>query len=444
MQKSPEDIFRKFISTRKILIADGSATQRSSLGMILSEAGASGSLIKLASNYADAMTEMDAHQPNIVLCDYDLGTRCGLDLLQTYRAQNPDSQQSLFILVTGNNSQTAVARAAEEDVDTFILKPYSSNTLRAAIMKAALVKINPSRYSTKITQGKALMKEGQIDEALALFKEAVKLDESPALAYFYIGQASQFKKALELAEGSYGKGLELNKIHYKCMVGLFDLFSNQKRHADAYDVAKKISQYFPANPQRLTQVLKLAIMTQSYEDVEKYYQTFTKIDERNEDVIRYVCAALVVCGKYYLQKKFPSRAVELFNKAAVTGAGRGKILGDIITSLVDFKMGKEAELFLNRFPSDQQSTPLYHAQKLLILDDTVPDGAGGTVISAGRNLISKGIQDPVIYEVMIRRSLKESLRDAAETLVFDAKKLWPDRAARFDLVYKNNLPFSKK
>jgi CheY-like chemotaxis protein len=444
MQKSPEEIFQKFIETRKILIADSSSTQRSSLGNILSGLGARGNLIKVASSYEDAMNEMESHKPNIVIVDYDLGQRCGLDLLQHHRANNPDSQKSLFILVTGNNSQSAVARAAEEDVDAYLLKPYTANTLRAQIMKTALTKINPSQYTSKINQGKELMKEGELDKAVECFKEAVKLEQSPVLAFYYIGYVNQVKKALEAAEGSYEKGLEINKIHYKCMVGLFDLFSNQKRYEDAYDVAKKISQYFPANPQRLTQVLKLAIFTQSYDDVEKYYQVFTKIDVRNEEVIRYVCAALVVCGKYYLQKKVPSRALELFNKAAVTGAGRGKTLGEIITALVEFRMAKEAEAYLARFPADQQSGGTYQGLRLLIQDELAPAGAGGVIIAQGRDLIAKGVRDPLLHEVMIRRSLKESLRDAAESLLAEAIKNWPEKKAKFDQVFQENVKHSKK
>ena len=347
-------------------------------------------------------------------------------------------------MVTGNNSQTAVARAAEEDVDAYLLKPYTSAILRQQIMKTALTKISPSEYSSKLNEGKEFMKGGELDKAIASFNQAVKLDQSPALAFYYIGYVNQVKKVLDAAESNFGQGLVLNKIHYKCMVGLFDLLQDQKRYGDAYEVAKKISQYFPANPQRLTQVLKLAVFTKNYEDVERYYQVFTKIDVRNEEVVRYVCAALVVCGRYYLQQKVQSRALELFKKAAITGAGRGKTLGEIIMTLVEFHLPKEAEAYLARFPADQQNGGVYHGLKLLISDEQAGPAAGGIIIGAGRGLIAKGVQDPLLYEVMIRRSLKESLRDAADSLLADASKLWPDKKPHFDQVYDEYKAFAKK
>jgi len=193
---------------------------------------------------------------------------------------------------------------------------------------------------------------------------------------------------------------------------------------------KKISQYFPANPQRLTSVLKLAILTQSYDDVEKYYQVFTKIDERSEEIIKYVCAALVICGKYYLQRKVPSRALELFNKAGITAQGRARILQDIIVTLIEFRMAKDAQEFLKRFPPEQQSLAPYLTLKLLIADGM---GANpGVIIGEGRKMIADNLHDPLLYELLIRLAAdSQMLTDYAQSLIEQAQKRWPEQKARF-------------
>jgi tetratricopeptide (TPR) repeat protein len=304
-------------------------------------------------------------------------------------------------------------------------------------LKAAIAKINPTLYMKKIDDGKALLDQGKLDEAVSAFEEAKKLDPKPALAFGYLGQVKFIKKIMEQAESDYDTGLQLNKIHYKCLIGMFELMQAQNKHAQAYDVVKRVARYFPANPQRLTQVLRLAIVTRSYEDIERYYQTFTTIDIRNEELVKYVCAALVVTGKFYLQNNLMTRAIELFTKAATTAAGRVKILREIIESLVQYDLINEASEFIKRFPSATQSTADYLAMEYLISDKQL---AATLLVERGRQLLAKDAHDPVIYRILIKRSIEAGLRDAAETLVQTATQKWPPQAKEFQTLLSAAAP----
>jgi CheY-like chemotaxis protein len=421
--------FESYIQDKKIVIADPSAVARASLAQALVSMGAKIANITLAVDYPSAEQELDRVKPEIVICDYDLGRRCGLDLLQRQRMHHPESRKSLFILVTGNTSQSAVARAAEEDVDTFILKPFTTKFLRDSIMRAVLYKNFPSTYQKEIEKGKELLLNGDVDGAIAVFTEATKLDKTPSLAYSYLGQANLMKEILGAAETNFNAGLKYNKIHYKCLVGLYELFRAQGKDHEAYGVVKKISHYFPANPERIIAVLKLAILTQSYDDVERFYQVFTRIDDRNELMIKTVCAALVVCGKYYLNKNLPARAMELYKKAAVTATGRTGILQEIILSLVQAGHAANASEYLKRFTPEQQSSAQYLALELLISDSLATGCA--LSIDRARKLIQAGHQHPIIHEILIRRSIEAGMKPAAEQLCDQACALWPDQAKKF-------------
>jgi DNA-binding NarL/FixJ family response regulator len=421
--------FSQFIASRSVVIVDPNLSSRAGLSKTLVELGARASHVGLASNVTDGHAEIDRRKPNIVICEYDLGKSCGLELLQTLRANNPQSKDWIFLLLTANTSQSAVARAAEEDVDGFVLKPYTIGVLRQTIMKVALAKIQPSDYVKAIEAGKKHLEERNMEEAMKQFDQALALDPKPALAHFYKGQVELMQQAVKEAEGDYQAGLEHNKIHYKCLVGMFDLFMEQKRYAEAYDVVKKISRYFPANPQRMATVLRLAIMNQGFEDIERYYQMFCSLEQRNEELVKYVCAALVVCGKYYLQTNFPSRAHELFQKAAITAAGKTRILREIIQNLCDFDLANMAGEYLKRFPTETQSQNDFLAMQYLVQSKSAPLGV---VIEQGRALIKKGHQDPLIYKILIRKSREAKFNDAAENLVQEAVKTWPERQAEFE------------
>lgn len=432
---SPEAAaFAKYLEGKRILIADDSAAARSGLYKVFAELGAKSSQINLVNSFKQAAEQITQTKPQIVIAEYELGRRCGLDLLQTQRLQMPEeSKQMLFILVTGNTSQTAVARAAEEDIDAYILKPFTVETVRKTIMRAALMKISPPQYLVTIEEGKAALTEGQYAKAEELFTKAADLDPAPSLAHYYLGQAKFMQQVLGEAKGSYHRGLDYNKIHYKCMVGLYELLIKEKAHGEAYEVVKKISQYFPANPKRLGEVLRLAITNGKYEDVEKYYAVFCNIDERDETLIKYICAALVVCGKYYLSTKFKSRALELFQKAAATGTGRVKILREVVQTLVDFNLYKDAKDFLSKFPPESQTSPDYLVMHFQVLNG---EGNRSLTIELGRQLIAKGIADERLYAIMIKRSLEARLGPAAESLMHEAIQKFPNRKDEFENIFK--------
>ena len=417
-------VFEDFIGGQKVLIADTNAAARATLCKLLIEMGIKTAQLVLTSSYPKAEAEIETSRPKLVICDFDLGSRSGLDLLQKQRAKFPDSKDSLFVLATGNNSQSAVARAAEEDVDCFILKPFSSITFRSSILKAVVLKVQPPEYLKVIDRGKTYLTSGQLDEAIKSFEFAAGLDPSPSLACYYLGQANFVKKALEPAEGGYRSGLNYNKIHYRCMVGLYEVLAARKLSKDAYEVIKRISQYFPANPKRLAEVLRLAVVTESYDDIEKYYQLFIQIDDRNEEIVRYICAALVVCGKYYLRKGLQSRALELFQKAAVSAAGRTNILREIIMALVEYGLLKFADEYLGRFPPDTQSGKDYLTMKLLIAHNSTP---ALRVVDTGRDILKMGIQDPLVYQILISRTGEAGLNASVQDLVNKAAALWPEK-----------------
>lgn len=426
--------FGKYVAQEKVVVADISATSRAAVGNALNALGVRTNQLSLIPSFDEAEHAIDSLNPKIVVCDYDLGRRCGLDLLQKLRTRNPDYKKCLFALVTGNTSQSAVARAAEEDVDTYLLKPYTAEVLRSSLLRAALAKINPSEYVKAIEQGKEELTAGKVDEAIATFTRAKGLDPAPSLALFYLGQADQMKKVFDGAKSKFESGLGYNKIHYKCMVGLFEVLMEQHRHADAYDVVKRISQYFPANPHRLTQVLRLAIMTGSYDDIERYYRIFTGIDERNPEMVRYICAALVVCGKYYLQKANGARALELFQKSAVTAAGNTRILREIVQALVDAGQAKPAEEYLKRFPPQTQSGADYGVSRFLITAQLL--GPQRT-LEVGQELLSKNIHEEVVYRIMVDRALAADLPKAAKNLVDQAAERWPDQKASLEALLGN-------
>lgn len=425
-------LFADYVGNNKVFIVDISTASRRRLTKILSDLGAKGYNIVSHSTFEQAETEMEKVKPKIVISDYYLGNRSGLDLLQSQRENFPkDTKDSLFVIITANSSQSAVARAAEEDVDCFILKPYTLESLRHTLVRATLEKIYPSDYRKAIDAGKELMFDGQLDEAEAKFKEALDLDKKPSLAYFYLGQVEVMKKALDDAMGSYNEGLKFNNIHYKCMTGLYDLLCRKEKYEQAYAVVRKISKFFPANPKRIREVFRLAIITKNFDDMDEYYEVFKTLDVRTDELIRIVCSALMVTGKLRFHENKITEAVSCFDRAALTAEGRGHFLRPMIEMLVGFDLISDAERLIKRFaPKDQKGVDFLSCDFLIFDRKNVP----GKVLDRARSLIKGGIETPELYKVFVLRLFQAGKIVEAEDMIKVAREKWPDLNKEFDIL----------
>ena len=144
-------------------------------------------------------------------------------------------------MVTANSTESAVAEAAEEDVDSYILKPFTTEKLKIYVLRAAERKFRPDPYRKTIQDGKALLKSGDPGRAADLFTRAAGLHQKPALAHYYHGQAKVKQIQYDPAEKSYRTGLTFNQLHYRCLTGLFDLLDMIGKHQAAYEIVDRKS-----------------------------------------------------------------------------------------------------------------------------------------------------------------------------------------------------------
>ena len=425
-----ETLLKEYLSENNIVILDAVSSGRTNIASCLSRLGAARHKMSLAGSIGDAREELKRNKAKIIFADFLIGKDSSLDLIQFQRKvfEQDKVKDALFVLVTSNASQSAVAQAAEEDVDTFIVKPFSFDTMKAALENAVMLKLRPNLYLRLIEEGKELMFAGDYANAILKFKEAKDQSATPTLACFYLGQVEVMKKALDAAEGNYLDGLNYNKIHYKCLAGLFDLLHGEKRWQDAYEIMKRLAQYFPANPKRLGTVLKLSVLTNNFQDVDSYYRIYIEMDERNDELIRQMCSALAVTGRHYLRQNAYPRAIEVFENAAISSAGRTSFLLYIVEALAEYGLTKEADPFLSRLQKIAPGSREVLAAQFLTLDRSVDVK---DVVNRGRGILKDGVDHPGVYEKLIIVSIRAGYKENALELADYARKRWPDKARYF-------------
>jgi DNA-binding response OmpR family regulator len=115
-------------SKKRFLVIDDQPQARDALRTIAQTIGAFA--VEFASNYQDAIFRIRNNSPDIILCDYMLGEgRSGQQLLEELRRFNLLPDESIFMMVTGEQSYEQVVSAVELVPDDYIIKPFSPDKL---------------------------------------------------------------------------------------------------------------------------------------------------------------------------------------------------------------------------------------------------------------------------------------------------------------------------
>lgn len=418
-----KEVFKSYIEENDILVVDKNTSSRNRLLKIMVDLGAKRHMIHTAGHLEEATQIIETKKIGIVLSDYFIGGGSGFDLFKVVREKFPNNKKLSLILVTSNISQSAVAKAAEEDVDSFVIKPYTLQSIQENLVSTIAAKVQPSEYVLKIEEGKARINTGKYADAMTILKEAIPLHPRPALALFYLGQAEYLQEQSSQAQGSYNKGLAFNNIHFKCLLGLYEIFMRQEKFHEAYQVVKKIAQYFPANPDRLTQIVRLSVRTENYDDMQFYYEVFTTLEERTSAMVNYIGSGMYIAGKYNMLNNKFDEASRYFDNIAVSCSEFTKFIRAIISLLVEYDKTEEAEKFMKRFPAGGDISEDFMVSEFLILSKKLKNPS--SLVKRGLDIYNKNVRDPFFLKVMI---------EAMEKSGYNDEKLAPFRKSLQDIA----------
>jgi tetratricopeptide (TPR) repeat protein len=433
-QDEPSKPLMEFLANRKALLVDPIQASRANIRKIMSTFGMKGHNIDIAESFEEAKAKISSAPPHIIFADYVLGNYCGLDLLQMQRSSYPSRLETAFFLLSDKNSPTIAGRVAEEEADALIARPFTFASLKDKIIEGLDPKSLPSSYMRAIDTGRMLLDEGKPDQALPAFSQAVSLDPAPALAKYFMGMAQRQLGNLDQAKNEFEEGLHYNPNHYRCLSALFDLALESKNFEQAYAMAAQLSANFPVTPKRLTDFVRVSVVSHKFEDILSFYEVFSKMEESDETVVTAVAAGLVVCGRYFLQHDKKPDALTALKKAHSVCKGKPKIMRQILRTYIDMGLAAETNAALLQLPADVRSTPEFRVLEFETLNLT---GTASEVLQMGMGLLTQKVKDPKVYEIVILRSIEiKRKREAIQELIHEAMQAFPERKKTYDDLEK--------
>ncbi|MBS1160462.1 MAG: Response regulator receiver:Tetratricopeptide 4 [Proteobacteria bacterium] len=190
-------------SKKRFLVIDDQPLAREALRSIAQTLGAFA--VEFASNYQDAIYRLRNNVPDIILCDYVLGDgRSGQQLLEELRRFNLLPDETIFMMVTGEQSYEQVVAAVELVPDDYIIKPFSPEKLMLRLDRIMEKKLFFAAYYKE-------KRRQEYANALAILQAKRDSEAGRPYRYEILRQQAEVELAsgdAEKAEGTYRNILE--------------------------------------------------------------------------------------------------------------------------------------------------------------------------------------------------------------------------------------------
>ncbi|MCK6447757.1 MAG: sigma-54 dependent transcriptional regulator [Planctomycetes bacterium] len=187
--------------TARILVVDDERMVRWGLRQALEKAGY---LVEEASTGAEALEAFGRETPDMVLLDYKLPDRTGLDVMRTMRKAAP---RVPVLMITAHASIGGAVEAMKEGAYDYVSKPFEVDDVIQTVARA----LETSRLREEIAR--------QREEDMKVYRVQTFVAESPAMkdvARIVERIAkSEASTILLLGESGVGKGLIARALHYE-------------------------------------------------------------------------------------------------------------------------------------------------------------------------------------------------------------------------------------
>lgn len=116
-------------SPRKVLIVDDEPNIVTALEFLLRRSGYD---VQLATNGAEALQQVDAYRPDLVLLDVMMPVKSGYEVCQTLR-ERPDLAHVKIVMLSAKGSEAEINKGLSLGADLYITKPFSTQELVSTI-----------------------------------------------------------------------------------------------------------------------------------------------------------------------------------------------------------------------------------------------------------------------------------------------------------------------
>ncbi len=270
-------------------------------------------------------------KPDVVLSNYRLPGMDGFQFLEKLRALEYFSEIA-FVIVTGEMDEATVARAGEFEVDGYILRPFTIETLADKIEQVYNKKKKISPLEAHITLGIAHLKNRQYGEAKEQFDKALDISPNSPRAIASLAAYHEARGKTSTAKQLYEKAVRIEPRFLKAHEALTRICKKEGDLDAASAHMRKCVAISPKNLDRQIELGQTLMKTGRTDEAEKVFDTTMRLArEENAEIGRRVGETFLAAGMAEHAQKYFSKAIKsnpedvhLYNRLGITYRKQGK------------------------------------------------------------------------------------------------------------------------
>lgn len=251
-----------------------------------------------------ALARLKQGQHDFVIADWNMPRVPGVELLREIRDE-PMLRDIPFIMITAEVDDGQIVRAAEEDVDGYIIKPFVADVLGRKINSVLEKKANPSQVEIFLKVGYAYMENGMLNEAMREFDRARELSPKSARISLAMAQIYEAMGDHRKAEELFNAAVTNNPRFVKGFHTLADFQVRRGNDEAAMKALRTATALSPNNPSRQVEFGKLLVKAGRMDEADQAFKSALKISAKNADMHTAI-------GEAYLAAGHDDKAAEAF------------------------------------------------------------------------------------------------------------------------------------
>lgn len=253
----------------KILFADDQPFMRETVRNILRSKGYK--KIDTVSDGREAVRSVRSDKLyDLVIADWNMPNINGIELLKIIK-NDIGLFKIPFLMLTGEGSPEMVLYALEEDVDAFIVKPFTPVRLIDKVKSVIEQAKKPDELNSLLTQMKYLKLSGSYKEALEVGYEILTSYQNPKAMFFTIEclyHIKEYDKAIQMAQDS--KEDSQSSKHLGLIAKVYQVLGRQK---NAIEYLERASLRNPLNQSLKVDLARAYFSAHRNDDAENIINT---------------------------------------------------------------------------------------------------------------------------------------------------------------------------
>ncbi len=296
---------REILGTKHVLVVEPTLNYRNSIKGFFSNLKVSN--YKFVSTVKEAKIALLTLDVGLFICEWSLKETNGIQFCREIR-ENSRFQAVPFLLLSVENLKKDVILASEVGIDGYLLKPFSYEEFKEAILNSLKVQNIPTPINRLLLEAGSLMEAKAYERAEDLYNKIIV--ESPLSARAWHGLAliadrkGDQAKAIELLRRS----IDMNEEYVDALRDLIEILAIRGPIRELVQFATKAHEISPENPKYTIILAKAHLEEEDYASSEYFFKKTIRLSPK-------LAQAFKGLGRLYLIQEDYDSAMKNFERS---------------------------------------------------------------------------------------------------------------------------------